>query len=81
MTHDADRPSPDYKPQPRNDPANPADPNVPGSVPAYPPSQGDDARDPTGVPQPGADVVDPSGWGLPPLVPEEVPLPADAPTF
>lgn len=72
---------PDYKPQPRNNPANPADPNVPGSVPAYPPSQGDVARDPTGVPATWRGCRRSTRMGLPPLVPEEVPLPADAPTF
>ncbi len=73
---------PDYKPRPRTDPNNPADPEVPGSVPAYPPVQGEDARDePTGAPQPGADVVDPPGWGLPPIAPAELPSPAGAPTF
>ena len=73
---------PDYKPQPKSDPNNPADPSVSGSVPAYPPAQGEDSRDePTGIPRPGADVVDPPGWHIPGGNPDEVPLPAGAPTF
>ena len=77
---------PDYKPQPANDPNSPVDPGVPGSGPAYPPEQGDDARDaPTGVPEPGADVLDTPGWSRPPLVPgvdpAGTPLPAGMPIF
>ena len=73
---------PDYKPQPVNDPANPADPAVPGSVPAYPPERGEDARDaPGGNPLPGADVVDLPGWTVPPGLPGETPAPAGMPTF
>ena len=72
---------PDYKPQPARDPNNPADPDVPGSVPAYPPQQGEDAvGDPTPDPQTGPDVQDPPGWRVPPIVPgrepDELPLPA-----
>ena len=71
---------PDYKPQPANDPASPADPTVPGSAPAYPPAQGEDARDPTpGKPSPDSDVVDPSG--LPGALPGGVPAPAGMPTI
>ena len=77
---------PDYKPQPVNDPANPADPAVPGSAPAFPPVQGEDSKDDAGgAPRPGADVVDPPGWGVPPIAPgvepDKVPLPAGMPTF
>ena len=41
---------PDYKPQPKSDPNSPVDPTVPGSAPAFPPTQGEDSRDkPQGV--------------------------------
>ncbi len=73
---------PDYKPQPKADPNSPIDPTMPGTTPAYPPAQGEDSRDePMGVPRPGADVVDPPGWHIPGGNPDEVPLPAGAPTF
>ncbi|HEX4766216.1 MAG TPA: hypothetical protein VH414_08055 [Lichenihabitans sp.] len=77
---------PDYKPQPANDPNNPADPSVPGSGPAYPPAQGEDARDePGAAPRPGEDAVDPDGLGVPPLAPGDgkagTPSPAGVPTF
>lgn len=76
---------PDYKPQPANDPNSPVDPSVPGSGPAYPPEQGDDARDPAAGKPAGGDLVDPPGWSVPPIVPggdpAEVPLPAGMPTF
>ncbi len=73
---------PDYKPKPANDPANPADPAVPGSVPAYPPEQGEDSRDPSGgTPRPGSDVVDPPGWTVPPIAPGETPAPAGMPAI
>lgn len=71
---------PDYKPQPANDPANPADPTVPGSKPAYPPSRGDDARDgAVKTPQPGDDAIDPTG--LPGSFPGGTPAPAGMPTI
>ena len=76
---------PDYKPQPHDVPNDPADPAVPGSVPAVPRPGGDDSVDPTSMPRPGADVVDPPGWSVPPVVPGgdrgDVPLPAGMPTF
>lgn len=78
---------PDYKPKPANDPGNPADPNVPGSAPAFPPEPGEDVRDPASPsPRPGGDVIDPSpGWSVPPLVPgaepTNDPAPAGMPTF
>lgn len=68
---------PDYKPQPAKGPADPA---VPGSAPAYPPTQGEDAQDPTtGKPSPDGDVVDPSG--LPGELPGGIPAPAGMPTI
>ena len=71
---------PDYKPQPANDPASPADPSVPGSKPAYPPRPGAAARDGTvKTPQPGDDSVDPTG--LPGSFPGGVPAPAGMPTI
>ena len=79
---------PGYKPQPANDPGNPADPKVPGSSPAYPPEQGADAvDDPTGGrARPGADVVDPGpGWTVPSPVPGPAgdgdPAPAGVPAI
>ena len=86
---------PDYKPRPINDPTNPADPNTPGSTPAYPPTPGEDSpAEPIGVPQPGPgvgvpgpgpDVIDPPGWSEPPIAPGgypvEIPTPAGTPTF
>lgn len=67
---------PDYKPRPANNPASPVDPAVPGSKPAYPPEQGEDARDPTGDgPQPGEDVVGPLG------APGGMPAPAGMPSI
>ena len=86
---------PDYVPKPFNDPNNPADPNSPGSTPAYPPVPGEDSPgEPVGIPQPGpgvgipgpgGDVVDPPGWSEPPVLPggfpSEVPTPAGTPTF
>ncbi len=77
---------PDYKPRPVDNPADPADPTVPGAVPAFPPTGGDDSVDvPGSAPRPGSDVSDPPGWAVPPVVPGgdrgDVPLPAGMPTF
>ena len=74
---------PDYKPKPVADPANPT---VPGAVPASPPAGGEDAVDvPGGAARPGSDVFDPPGWAAPPVAPGgdrgDVPLPAGMPTF
>ena len=84
MIHNADRPSSRLQAAARERSRQSGRPNVPGSPQAYPPAQGEDARDaPTTVPQPGADVVDPPGWTVPPVAPgaDPDPLPAGAPVF